>query len=153
MSALFKLASLVSVVVNQYSTRVKGKKYAYMKLVVKDGRVEVEVVEGRTTGAPEPNVRGRPEKAVCLFCDSAVTLYDPETGRVYSSEKDAKEKKVRERLVFYPKHALRDWNKRLDEYLDGRIGIDELRNALARPRILVNRPKGILALQDGEPSV
>jgi len=42
-----------------------------------------------------------------------------------------------EELMFYPKRALRDWNQRLEQYLEGKIGLDELRDALARPRLLV----------------
>jgi len=39
---------------------------------------------------------------------------------------------------FYPKKALNDWNKKLEEYLKGGISLDELRNtASARPRLLV----------------
>jgi len=39
--------------------------------------------------------------------------------------------------VFYPKKALNDWNKKLEDYLEGKITLDELRSSLARPRLLV----------------
>jgi putative DNA methylase len=39
--------------------------------------------------------------------------------------------------VFYPKKALRDWNRKLEEYLNGRITLEELKTAMARPRLLV----------------
>ncbi len=39
--------------------------------------------------------------------------------------------------VFYPKKALRDWNRKLEEYLNGLITLEELKTASARPRLLV----------------
>jgi putative DNA methylase len=39
--------------------------------------------------------------------------------------------------VFYPKKALRDWNRKLEEYLNGLITLEELKTAMARPRLLV----------------
>jgi putative DNA methylase len=39
--------------------------------------------------------------------------------------------------VFYPKKALRDWNRKLEEYLNGLITLEELKTAIARPRLLV----------------
>jgi len=39
--------------------------------------------------------------------------------------------------VFYPKKALRDWNRKLEEYLNGQITLEELKTAIARPRLLV----------------
>jgi len=42
-----------------------------------------------------------------------------------------------EELAFYPKKALNNWNRKLEEYLEGKISINELRNALARPRLLI----------------
>ena len=39
--------------------------------------------------------------------------------------------------AFYPKKALQDWNRKLGEYLNGLITLEELKTAIARPRLLV----------------
>ena len=120
---------------NWWLARVEGKKrYAYMKSKVEGGRVAVEVIEGRD--APPPNVRGRPELAECLLCGSRITYVDPETGRIYGSKGEAA-KALRNRLEFYPKFAIKEWNEKLEEYFDGRISPEELKNAKAKPRLLV----------------
>jgi len=121
---------------NWWLAKVRGRRYAYMVPRVEGNDLAVEVVKGESRGAPEPNVRGRPEHARCLLCGSAITFIDPETGRVYASEEEAKEAEVKGRLVFYPKHALRNWNERLERYLEGALKPEDLRNAPARPRIL-----------------
>jgi len=122
---------------NWWLARVRGRRYAYMVPRVKGNSLAIEVVEGESRGAPEPNVRGRPEHARCLLCGSAITFTDPETGRAYASKEEAKEADVKRRLVFYPEHALRDWNERLERYLVGTLKLEDLRNAPARLRILV----------------
>ena len=122
---------------NWWLARVKGKKYAYMKPKVEGNKVSIEIVEGKTEGAPSPNVRGRPELAECLLCGSRITYMDPRTGRIYRSKSEVSNKLIKDRLEFYPKHAIRDWNQKLEQYLEGRIALEELKNAKARPRLLV----------------
>lgn len=121
---------------NWWLARVEGRRYAYMKPKVEGDRIGIEVVEGKKD-APSPNVRGRPELAECLLCGSRITYIDPETGRIYGSKSEAA-KALRNRLEFYPKFAIKEWNEKLEEYLDGRIGLEELRNVRARPRLLMN---------------
>ena len=93
----------------------------------------------KNTGSPTPNVRGRPEHAECLHCGSNITYINPRTGRVYRSKKEVKDKQLRKELEFYPKYAIKQWFKTLEEYLNNRKEnqIDKLKNAPARPRILV----------------
>ena len=38
---------------------------------------------------------------------------------------------------WYVKEAIRDWNEKYEKYLRGEISLDDLKNAKARPRILV----------------
>jgi len=120
---------------NWWLARVEKKRYAYMKPKVERDRVTVEIVEGKKD-APLPNVRGRPELAECLLCGSRITYIDPETGRIYGSKGEVS-KALRNRLEFYPKFAIKEWNAKLEEYLDGRISLEELKNVKARPRLLV----------------
>jgi len=122
---------------NWWLARVKGKKYAYMKPKAEGNNVSIEIVEGRTEGAPTPNVRGRPELAECLLCGSRITYVDPKTSRIYRSKGEVRNKLIRDRLEFYPKHAINDWNQKLEEYLEERISLEALKRAKARPRLLV----------------
>ena len=121
---------------NWWLARVKGKRYAYMKPRVKDNRVAIEIVEGETSGATQPNIRGGREYADCLLCGAKIGYADPETGKVYRSKNDAKDEKVKSRLEFYPKYAMKEWNEKLEAYLEGRISWEELLDARARPRLL-----------------
>ncbi|RLE92007.1 MAG: DUF1156 domain-containing protein [Thermoprotei archaeon] len=121
---------------NWWLARVKGERYAYMKPKAEGGKVSIEIVEGKSEGAPSPNVRGRPELAECLLCGSRITYIDPETGRVYRSKSEVRNELIKKRLEFYPKYAIRDWNRKLEEYLEGKT-LEGLKNALARPRLLV----------------
>lgn len=121
---------------NWWLARVKGKTYAYMKPRKEGDKIKIDIIEGRRTGAPEPNVKGRPAQAKCLHCGSTITYLDPETGRTYRSKSEAPQP-VRQRLEFLPKHAIREWNKRLEEYLEGQITLEELKQSPARPVILV----------------
>jgi len=122
---------------NWWLARVRGNKYAYMKPKVEGDKVNIEIVEGRREGVPSPNVRGRPELAECLLCGSRITYIDPTTGRVYRSKSEIRNELIKKRLEFYPKYALKEWNQKLEEYLEGRISLEELKNTKARPRLLV----------------
>jgi putative DNA methylase len=42
-----------------------------------------------------------------------------------------------EHTAFYPKKTIRDWNRKLEDYLNGRATLEDLKNAMARPRLLV----------------
>jgi putative DNA methylase len=42
-----------------------------------------------------------------------------------------------EHTAFYPKKTIRDWNRKLEDYLNGRATLEDLKNAMARLRLLV----------------
>ena len=72
----------------------------------------------------QPNIDARNEKAVCLHCGGEITqkITDPETKE----------------QVWYVKYALREWNRLLEKYLEGKINLEELKEkTLARPVIIV----------------
>ena len=72
----------------------------------------------------EPNIDAKREKAVCLYCGGEITnkVIDPETNE----------------RVWYVKYALRTWNRLLEDYLEGKISLEELKEKTpARPTILV----------------
>ncbi len=152
---------------NWWLARVKdntGKGYkrlAYMKPVNRNGEIEIEVVDlnktlktktitgakieggntritinGKTYQVPEPNIKPRSETAICLHDSKPLGYIDPETGKHYTSKQQAPPK-IRERLEWLPKWAIKQWNKMIEEYLQGKITLEELRQAPARPRILV----------------
>jgi putative DNA methylase len=64
----------------------------------------------------EPNINARKSEAICLACHARITG---------SGEK------------WHVKSSLREWNRKLEEYLRGEITLEQLRQAPARPRILV----------------
>jgi len=97
--------------------------------IVKRGRRAVGVkLGGRTVYVGwdklegKPNVDARNETATCLNCGGEIgsKVKDPETGE----------------KVWYVKHALRAWNRLLEEYLKRRATAEDLRSAPARPRLL-----------------
>jgi putative DNA methylase len=84
-------------------------------------------------------LKERAEKGVV---DQDVRMYTLlKESRTISSAKEVLSKVLKELgeqyPVFYPKKALRDWNKKLEEYLNGLITLEELKTASARPRLLV----------------
>jgi len=84
------------------------------RAVVRDDEV---AVDGKTLRVPARNVDLKKRMAFCLHCN--VALGD--------GIKD-----------WYVKEALQDWNKKLEQYLDGQIDMRSLRKtAKARPTILV----------------
>nr|WP_157864720.1 DUF1156 domain-containing protein [Thermogladius calderae] len=136
---------------NWWLARVKGergfKALAWMRPVLEGDRVEIRVEEvtdpgelesatlvkrgdkiaaveinGRrlTVGDPalqgDPNINARKSEAICLACHARITG---------SGEK------------WHVKSSLREWNRKLEEYLRGEITLEQLRQAPARPRILV----------------
>ena len=82
------------------------------------------------------------ERAKKGVVDQDVRMYTLlKESRTISSAKEVFSKVLKELSeqypVFYPKKALRDWNRKLEEYLNGLITLEELKTASARPRLLV----------------
>ncbi|MCC6051445.1 MAG: hypothetical protein LM580_12100, partial [Thermofilum sp.] len=88
-------------------------------------------VGGRKYNVRRPNVDARREAATCLHCGNQIRYYLPKLNR-HSVEKP---KNVE--AVWYVKHALREWNRLLEEYLSGRIELEKLLESPARPTLLV----------------
>jgi putative DNA methylase len=92
------------------------------KTIKKGNRAVGVEVNGRRilVGDPalggEPNIDARNNEATCLYCH-------------------AKMKGTREK--WYIKEAVREWNSKLEKYLEGEISLDQLRESPARPRLLV----------------
>lgn len=86
-------------------------------------------------------LKERAKKGV-VDLDQDVRMYTQlKVSRNISSVKEVFSKVLKELSeqypVFYPKKALRDWNRKLEEYLNGLITLEELKTASARPRLLV----------------
>jgi putative DNA methylase len=64
----------------------------------------------------EPNIDARNNEAVCLNCHARI--------------KGSRDK-------WFVKEALKEWNKRLEQYLNGETTLEELKQAPAKPRLLV----------------
>ncbi|ABN69683.1 putative DNA methylase [Staphylothermus marinus F1] len=152
---------------NYWLARVKkNNKYtriAYMKPVKRNNRVDIEVIDvnkkykislldenkiksnkitiprGEQTielEVPEKNIDPKKKKAKCLYCRNKIGYINPETGQHYP-DKSNLPTSLRKKVEFYPKYALKQWNKLLEKYLSGEISLEELKKAPARPRILV----------------
>ena len=114
----------------------KNEKY-HMKFKPEADGIDIEVVEGKVNEVPPPNIKAKPELVECILCGNRITYVDLKTGRIYSSKNEASDNVIRERLEFYPRYAIRNWNQKLEEYLNGRISLEHLKKSLARPRLLV----------------
>ncbi|MCC6065791.1 MAG: DUF1156 domain-containing protein, partial [Thermofilum sp.] len=77
------------------------------------------------------NVNARGEVATCLYCGNQIRYYLPKLNR------HSVEKPKGAEAVWYVKHALREWNRLLEEYLSGGIELEKLLENLARPTLLV----------------
>jgi putative DNA methylase len=82
------------------------------------------------------------ERAKKGVVDQDVRMYTLlKASRTISSAKEVFSKVLEELSeqypVFYPKKALRDWNRKLEEYLNGLITLEALKTVSARPRLLV----------------
>jgi len=122
-----KVEDGVEVQVNQ----VRDPKELQLAKTVTKGRRTVGIeIDGRwiIVGDPalggEPNVDARNSRATCLYCYARISG-------------------VRGR--WYVKEALREWNEKLEKYLNGEIDLEELKYSPARPRILVK-----VKTEDGE---
>jgi putative DNA methylase len=127
---------------NYWLARVKEKagrykRLAWMEPVARGDRVEINVVDlNRELGqpeitakvsenivevktasyrVPEANINARSSLARCLHCN-----------RVMPGEGDQ----------WYVKLALREWNEKIEKYLNGEASLEELKQCLARPRLL-----------------
>ncbi|HID40592.1 MAG TPA: DUF1156 domain-containing protein, partial [Pyrodictium sp.] len=133
------------------------QRLAYMKpKVTHDGEVEIEIVDlnkiygdvssarvqgntieldGHRYQVPEPNIAPRSNTATCLQDGQPLGYIDPETGKTYTTKNQAPPG-IRDRLEWYPKWALKQWNKLYEQYLQGKASLEDLKNAPARPRLL-----------------
>jgi putative DNA methylase len=98
------------------------------KVNARQGYVEVG---GRKYNVRLPNVNARGEVATCLYCGNQIRYYLPKLNR------HSVEKPKGAEAVWYVKHAIREWNRLLEEYLSGRIELEKLLENLARPTLLV----------------
>ncbi len=94
--------------------RELGRKTLKAKVNTSQGTI---VVDGKTYRAPQKNIDARREVATCLHCNNQI-------------RKGAKD--------WHVKEAIRDWNQKLEQYLQGQIDLQTLKEtAKARPRLLV----------------
>jgi putative DNA methylase len=98
------------------------------KVNARQGYVEVG---GRKYNVRRPNIDARREAATCLYCGNQIRYYLPKLNR------HSVEKPKGAEAVWYVKHALREWNRLLEEYLSGRIELEKLLESPARPTLLV----------------
>jgi putative DNA methylase len=97
------------------------------KVNAKQGYVEVG---GRKYNVRRPNIDARREAATCLLCGNQIRYYLPKLNR------HSVEKPKGAEAVWYVKHALREWNRLLEEYLSGRIELEKLLESPAKPTLL-----------------
>jgi len=105
------------------------EKHAYMKPKHNKDTLQIEIIEGKTN-PPQPNIKPKTGQAECLLCGSKINYINTKTMKI-TIKKEGKD------TEYYPKHAIKDWNTKLEQYLNGQININNLKNTLARPRILV----------------
>jgi putative DNA methylase len=103
-------------------TRIKDPRELQLaKTITKGNRavgVEINgkrIIVGDPALGGEPNINLRNNEAVCLYCHTKL--------------KGTKEK-------WLVKEALREWNDKLEKYLNGEVSIEELKSSTARPRLL-----------------
>jgi len=103
-------------------TRIKDPRELQLaKTITKGNRavgIEINgkrIIVGDPALGGEPNINLRNNEAVCLYCHTKL--------------KGTKEK-------WLVKEALREWNDKLEKYLNGEVSIEELKSSTARPRLL-----------------
>ncbi|MEJ2771397.1 MULTISPECIES: DUF1156 domain-containing protein [unclassified Stygiolobus] len=116
----------------------KFKRIVFMKPEINGGNLRIEVldlnkeldkqsieakvsknkiiVDGKDYEVPEGNVSAKSSNARCLYCNN-----------VFPGKGDK----------WYVREAIKEWNEKYEKYLNGEISLEELRNAKARPTLLV----------------
>ena len=90
-----------------------GRKTLRAKVNASQGTI---AVDGKTYRVPQKNIDARRKVATCLYCNNQIN----------KGQRD-----------WYVKEAIRDWNQKLEQYLQGQIDLETLRETVkARPRIL-----------------
>jgi putative DNA methylase len=91
----------------------KELKKQTIRATVTDNKV---VVEGKEFELQEGNIDAKHSYAKCLFCNN-----------VFPGKDDK----------WYVREAIKEWNEKYENYLNGEISLEELQNAKARPTLLV----------------
>ncbi|MCS7105254.1 MAG: DUF1156 domain-containing protein [Thermofilaceae archaeon] len=104
-----------------------GAKELRAKINLRSGYLEVS---GKRYNIRKTNIYAKHESAVCLHCGNIIRYISPKTG-LHSV------KKTREESEWYVKHALKEWNKNLETYLEENIELSALLESKARPTLLV----------------
>ena len=73
------------------------------------------IIVGDPALGGEPNINSRNNEAVCLYCHTKL-------------------KRTKEKWLV--KEAVREWNDKLEKYLNGEVSLEELKSSTARPRLL-----------------
>jgi putative DNA methylase len=97
------------------------------KVNSKQGYVEVNVTK---RAVRKPNIDARRETATCLHCGNQIRYISLKTG------KHSIERPKSEETEWYVKHALKQWNQLLEDYLSGKIDLEKLLQSPARPTLL-----------------
>jgi len=98
------------------------------KVNSKQGYVELS---GTKRTVRKPNIDARRETATCLHCGNQIRYISLKTG------KHSIEKPKGEETEWYVKHALKQWNQLLENYLNGKIDLEKLLQSPARPTLLI----------------
>jgi len=112
-----------------------NKKYGNSIIRAKVSKTKIEI-DGKVENVPEPNIEARKNQAICLHCNNVIKYIDPETGKHYIETKNLPTA-IKNRVKPYVKYALIQYNTLLEQYLEGSITLEQLRQALAQPKILI----------------
>lgn len=94
----------------------------------KNGEFDIVEWHNNKYKVPLKNINSKKEMASCLYCKAEIN------HRVVNGQLRILSKKEGD---WYVKWALKQWNTNLEKYLTGGIGLNELLNSPARPRLLV----------------
>ena len=97
------------------------------KVNSKQGYVEVN---GTKRTVRKPNIDAKHKKATCLHCGNQIRYISLKTGKHTIEKPKGKE------TEWYVKHALKQWNQLLEDYLNGKIDLEKLLQSPARPTLL-----------------
>jgi putative DNA methylase len=135
-----------TIVGNHWLARLKGKKQGFTKLVWfdllkgKDGLVvsitdlgkefkdlsnatltnQKVIIGDKSFPVPQPNLNSRGERATCLSCGGILRYIDPDTGKHYLEKKNLPPE-VLERVQWYVKYAIGQFNSGRDEFARQRL--------------------------------